>query len=54
VYTVKEKREKPWPVFVNLLKSPGIDSLPGGIESRAPSTFTNTALIEKHASIPMV
>ncbi len=30
------------PVFANLLRSPGIDSQTGGIDSWAPLTFTNT------------
>ncbi len=29
------------PVFGNLLRSPGIDSQPGGIDSWAPTTLTN-------------
>jgi hypothetical protein len=32
----------PEPEFVNLLRSPGIDSQPGGIDSWAPETYTNT------------
>ncbi len=30
------------PEFLNLLRSPGIDSQPGGIDSLLPSTFTNS------------
>ncbi len=33
---------RPEPVFVNLLRSAGIDSQPGGTEFWAPYTFTNT------------
>jgi hypothetical protein len=32
----EKERDSPEPVFLNLLRSPGIDSQPGGIDSWAP------------------
>jgi hypothetical protein len=34
------------PELVNLLRSPGIDSQPGGIDSWAPKTFTNNGCFQ--------
>jgi hypothetical protein len=39
-YAIEELNTEPQ--FENLLRSPGIDSQPGGIDSCAPQAFTNT------------
>jgi hypothetical protein len=35
-------KDRPEPIFVNLLRSLGIYSQPGGIDSWSPYTFKNT------------